>query len=958
MNFLNSKTISVLVLVWVCAIGMVHAQTEKKATQNTLSSDHEHFYYYKGVKQNLSINPKYIFVSGSNASEVQEANLSSLVKIKEANEVEVDNFYQTLDKTNLPIAYYPNRYWTFIELSESFSEKAYFNQIEALKSKSNLIVAPFFESNSYDKICLSNYFHVKLKKSADIDILMKQIDKYELELVGRDNYMPLWFTVSVKSNTLNAMQMANLFYETGLFHAAEPDLMTENDVQGDGQVLMPNDPLYSDQWHLNNTGQSGGTIGIDINAEDAWDITTGSSDIHVAVIDQGIEMDHPDLVNNIVGVGFDMPNDSSPSILHSTHGTPCAGIIGAEGDNNEGVSGVAPNTSLVSISDPLSFATRPLRGRGFNWAVENDIDVISCSWHAGDLPFEQLNDAIQNALENGRDGLGAVVVFATGNDFEGEISYPGNSDLDIIAVGAIDDDGDRANFSNFGVGLDVVAPGVGITTTRNGGNYELSFTGTSAACPVVSGIAALVLSINPNLTGIEVNDIIEQSAQKTNEGMPYDYEITAGRPNGTWNNEMGYGLVDAHAAVLLAQATLEVVCDDVFVSYPWLNNFVDQNNCTDVTIDVYEEGPYTFINVISNGVSTIYFNGQQWCVGPTCLDFYVSTDPVASWSCECGPNCPALTTTTFESGWENWNDGGAFCFIQNAASVAWSGSKSVHIRRYGKFYSDNIDLTGYSDVTLNFNLNARNMDNATDDLRIQWSQFGNTSTGWIQAADLDFGVDFENNTNTRFSIPIPGPFTTNTAFRFVSSTNNNQDIFNIDDVSITGCYDGFVIDYVTAQVNAPCYNANHVDLNADCLSQPEQLVCGCDGFTYYNICTAYWSGLDSYTLGACNAGMNDNSEVTFNIGNDDISKSKPLAEDIQPEKGIKVMYETGTSIVWFERDLSADGAVLNYQVFDLHGKLVTQSSTNQDRWSLDTFDLPKGMYVMYTELGAEKFIVN
>lgn len=171
-----------------------------------------------------------------------------------------------------------------------------------------------------------------------------------------------------------------------------------------------------------------------------------------------------------------------------------------------------------------------------------------------------LDDAISEALTKGRNGLGCVITFATGND-NSSVGYPANSNPKILAVGAISPCGERKSpsscdgegwGSNYGDEIDVVAPGVKIPTTSNTG-YTMTFNGTSSACPHVAGIAALVLSVNPSLTQSQVNDIIEQTAQKIGT---YSYIQKIDRKNGTWNKEMGYGLCNAYAAVIAAKSNI------------------------------------------------------------------------------------------------------------------------------------------------------------------------------------------------------------------------------------------------------------------------------------------------------------------------------------------------------------------------------------------------------------------
>ncbi|MDR0733980.1 MAG: S8 family serine peptidase [Dysgonamonadaceae bacterium] len=510
------------------------------------------YYYYNGEKQYFNLDKSRLFVSVADTSQLNE--VLDIQKAKFKRDIPVNRQVRKE---------YSKRYWMELSLPDSLSENQYQSKIALIKQNNNAVIAPYFVNRSGKKTGLSNFLYVKLKTLNDTIILKQQALNYSATIVCQDEFMPLWFVVSVTpASNYNAMELANVFYESDLFQSAEPDFIVEN------LLACTNDAYFNDQWGLKNTGQHDGTAGIDIKMCDAWQISTGSNVI-VAVLDEGIELNHPDLAANIYSQSYDTENGTSPSIVRGNHGTACAGIAGAISNNNAGIAGVAPNSTLISISNSLSLTPliRQQLADGINWAWQHGADVISNSWAHPDLAGNYITDAVNNATSQGRNGLGCVLAFCTQN-WNDSVAYPATLP-NVIAVGAITPTGSRASFSNYGSELDVVAPGVYVPTTdRQGDNgynysskpndysnrdYTQRFDGTSAATPHVAGIAALVLSVNPSLTGQQVRNIIESTAQKVGG---YNYQTTSGHPNGTWNNEMGYGLVNAYAAVQTACPTV------------------------------------------------------------------------------------------------------------------------------------------------------------------------------------------------------------------------------------------------------------------------------------------------------------------------------------------------------------------------------------------------------------------
>ena len=307
------------------------------------------------------------------------------------------------------------------------------------------------------------------------------------------------------------------------------------------------DARYSEQWAIDNTG-------IDINVCNAWNMTTGSNNIILAIIDDGIDNGHTEFIGTNFTVSYDALNRTSPAQLHGDHGTHVCGIISSN-RNQASIAGIAPGLSIMEISHPLTLISTVSEdlATGINWAVQNGAHILSNSWGDqggalyNDLHSALLEDAIDNALDNGRGGLGSIVVFAAGN-WSTVIDYPASYRPEILVVGSNTSTGQRSDFSGIGDQLDIIAPGSEILSTIRNNQYE-KWDGTSMATPHVSAIAGLILSRSSSLTRLQVVDIIESTAQKVGG---YNYETTTGRPNGSWNYQMGYGLVDAFSAVKIS----------------------------------------------------------------------------------------------------------------------------------------------------------------------------------------------------------------------------------------------------------------------------------------------------------------------------------------------------------------------------------------------------------------------
>lgn len=322
-------------------------------------------------------------------------------------------------------------------------------------------------------------------------------------------------------------------------------------VYRDDQPNQPNDPNFAEQWALNNLGQNGGTKRADIDALKAWQVSKGSEDVVVAVLDSGVDLRHEDLWENIWTRPDNVPRYSDDELgqiddLHgfdatfldtsssdaygrrsqiddpmddNGHGTHCAGIIGAMGDNGVGITGVNWHVKIM----PLKFLGRGGTGStekaiaAINYAIDRkkagvNVRIISASW-GSTTNSRALKDTIKAAGD-----AGILFVAAAGNDGSNTDSwphYPSSYKLpNLVSVAAVDRNDALASFSNFGIKtVDLAAPGKDILSTWLGNEYR-EVSGTSMATPFVSGVAALIIAQSPNITVTELRKKLLDSVDK------------------------------------------------------------------------------------------------------------------------------------------------------------------------------------------------------------------------------------------------------------------------------------------------------------------------------------------------------------------------------------------------------------------------------------------------------------
>ncbi len=486
------------------------------------------------------------------------------------------------------------------------------NKIELFDEVS--YVNPLFVSENGHFAGTLGEFFVKLRSADDFDKLQQLASETKTKIIREYEYMPdVYILFADKHSAGNAKEMAKRFQKTGLFKYASANsifsLIATRNVETrpclrdasagkHASSLHSNDPNFAWQWSLLNDGsplQYSGTPDADMDVDSAWTITTGDSTIKIAVLDSGVDTLHPDLVDNLLP-GFDATGGSSKGYPNTNfpedgHGTSCAGIIAAKGDNGIGTAGVAYNCKIIPVKifsyinmsgNIIPYSTAQMGADGINWAYQTaGADILSNSWGLTDSLIAAFNidtvfgnDVINQAATNGRGGKGLPILFSAGNEPDPFTIWPANlSGTIAVAATTMCDELKTSNdcspenwwSSNYGTNLDISAPGVRIATSdmvgANGfssGDINFVFNGTSAACPNAAGVMALILSVNNGLSGVQARYVLESTCD-TVGGYSYNVNNQSGR----WSQELGYGRVNAYRAVQAAMAFVGIDKENV-----------------------------------------------------------------------------------------------------------------------------------------------------------------------------------------------------------------------------------------------------------------------------------------------------------------------------------------------------------------------------------------------------------
>ncbi|MCF0038985.1 S8 family serine peptidase [Dyadobacter fanqingshengii] len=475
-----------------------------------------------------------------------------LIKFKDrtkSNDLYPELFSNRIKRTEI-IHSIPDMAYVVFDSSTSIIELQ--NAVAKLRTDENIKSAqPMLVSeNGEETAGLTDLVIARPKREVPTEDVLSAFRKYNLMVDEEDKDSEINYYLSGGLVSNNPFEACEKLDATGLFEFTQPNYLRFIELAGN-----PNDPLFASNWGL-----------AKMKLPEAWDITTGCSNIKIAIIDDGVQLNHPDLQPNLLP-GFDATQygtNGGTVAGEEQHGTKCAGFAAAKGNNGIGIAGVAYNSKIIPIR---AFGTKPdgnLRtetldsyvASAINHAInQKNADILNMSWGiiASISPVNQnpvIEAALINAAVNGRGGKGAVLITSSGNKGQNYLApLPGNV-KDVFVVGASKSNDTRWEGSNGPTHrIDVAAPGAYITTKDlSAYNNQPAENATSWAAPAVAGIAALVLSVNPNLTQLQVRKIIAETCDKVGG---YNYVVGNGSTFSdlSHNNDLGYGRVNALRAV-------------------------------------------------------------------------------------------------------------------------------------------------------------------------------------------------------------------------------------------------------------------------------------------------------------------------------------------------------------------------------------------------------------------------
>ncbi|MDY0280735.1 MAG: S8 family serine peptidase [Salinivirgaceae bacterium] len=665
-----------------------------------------------------------------------------------------------------------------------------------------------------------NRLNQQYKATQYIPLMNGLYDKLPVMTKNREKHRAwgfhLWFEIEIDAKAdvkevvrayaaLDEVEMAEPVYKKVLYDGVKTttgaQTVNASSIQDQQVKWTPNDPRFNDQWHYHNTGQMNGIVNKDIDLPEAWEIETGHSSVIVAIIDGGIQINHPDLQSNIwSGVGYNFVANSTTIVPHN-HGTHVAGTIAASSNNGAGVSGIAGGTGLgdgVRLMSCQVFTASSSGGFGQApiYAADNGAAISQNSWgYQSPNVYDQPSlDAIDYFNANGGGNVlnQGITIFAAGNSNDDALYYPGCYSA-AFSVAATNNQDQRSWYSNYADWIEISAPGGetnsvtarGVLSSIAGNGYDY-YQGTSMACPHVSGVAALLVSNafrnGEILSSQDIWDLLVDNVENHyGSNLGYIGKLGSGRLNAL--NSLN-ALQDILSGIMNPQTFAAIATSSSQVDLTWTKNSETHNvmivYSTSSTFGIPDSGAvYTVGDALADGGIVLY-RGSETSFNHMDLDpathyFYRAHSYSVDNEYSTGRSVNAITFCApfelpyyqgFETGlpvcWEqeyvegniDWEFGSGNG--NSSSESAYEGFKNAYFK--GSYYDDGkktrlvspqYDLTPYMNIELTFQLYNKGYSGSQDTLVVM---FKNAFNGeWVALQTFSTSM----NTWTEIVVEIP-----------------------------------------------------------------------------------------------------------------------------------------------------------------------------------------------------------